>query len=348
MIHIPFPRSRANPVAAEERLNEFHRKPAGNCIRNNKVDIHYDLQIIVPAYNAENTIEECLDSALNQNTAYQYIITVINDGSNDATRTKLDKYQDNSKVEIIHQENRGFSGARNRGLEVLKGTYIAFLDSDDKLPSYAIQDMIEIAFRTNADMVQGGWYEFGNGRSVYQVPGQGEIATDTADGFSGYPWGKVYKYTVLEKFQFPEGYWFEDTPISFLLEALPLRFVLTDKVVYEYRINPNGITQKAAYSPKSVDSYWITEQCLENLSKFGLAYDQRAYEYFIKQVVTNYLRTRKMPQVIKKSIFVLTANCYEKFFKDKYTVSEIEYKGLEKAIRRKSYIQYELSMIQFR
>lgn len=348
MARMPLPKSNLNPDICRKMLDRFQKKPQGQCSHKNLLDIQYDLHIIVPAYNVAEYIWDCLDSVIEQQTTFRYFITVINDGSTDETANKLLKYQNCPNIEVIHQKNRGFSGARNRGLEVIKGQYVSFLDSDDRLPEGAIQSMLEMAYQTDADIVQGSWREFGDGYSKDKKLGVSGRVSNSQGILSGYPWGKLYKYSVLENFQFPEGYWFEDTPISFLLVGLPLKFAAADHIVYEYRINPNGITQKAAYSNKSVDSYWITEQCLLEFPKFGVAYDQRAYDYFIHQTVVNYLRTRRMPYQIQKAIFILTADCRKNFFKENFTASESKYRPLEKALKEKRFLQYELLMIQFR
>ena len=82
------------------------------------MNLQYDLQIIIPAYNAEKYIEKCLNSILSQKTQYTYVITVINDGSTDETSQILSKYLDDEHVDIISQSNKGFSEARNRGLKI--------------------------------------------------------------------------------------------------------------------------------------------------------------------------------------------------------------------------------------
>lgn len=345
---MPLPKSNLNPEICRKTLERFQKKPKGQCSHKNCLSIQYDLQIIIPVYNAEEYVSECLDSVMKQKTTFRYVVTVINDGSTDETAAKLLKYQSCPNIEVIHQKNRGYSGARNRGLEIIKGRYVGFLDSDDRLAEGAIQSMLEMAYQTDADIVQGGWCEFGDGYNKNRKLGINGHVLNRPEIVSGYPWGKAYKYSVLENFQFPEGYWFEDTPISFLLAGLPLELAAVDKVVYEYRINPNGITQKAAYSNKAVDSYWITEQCLLEFPRFGVAYDQRAYDYFIQQTVVNYLRTRKMPYQIRKEIFILTGDCRKRFFPETFKASESKYRLLEKAIKEKRFFQYELLMIQFR
>ena len=92
----------------------------------------YDLQVIIPAYNAGRYIERCVDSVLRLPTRKKILVTVVNDGSTDDTCQKLRKYEGEERVEVILQPNKGFSGARNRGLETLRARYVTFLDSDDE------------------------------------------------------------------------------------------------------------------------------------------------------------------------------------------------------------------------
>lgn len=67
--------------------------------------------------------------------------------------------------------------------------------------------------------------------------------------------GKLYKYSVLKHFQFPEEYWFADTPISFIIAVMPLKIVTISDIIYGYRLNPEGITAIASPNKKSIDSY---------------------------------------------------------------------------------------------
>lgn len=334
--------------ACRTELEDYSKRENSTCIRKNNVDIQCDLQIIIPAYNVEKYIKECINSVLCQVTDYSYLITVINDGSTDKTGDILLEYDKNNKIILFDQENRGFSGARNRGLEKILGKYVMFLDSDDRLPEGAIQNILNIAYQTGADIVQGSWYEFSeNHRKKKVINANGKIIS--TDGiFSGYPWGKVFKSSVLETFQLPEKMWFEDTPFSFILEAMPLNFAATSSFVYEYRINPNGITQNAAFSKKALDSLWITEICLSEFECFGLSYDQRAYDYFLRQIVINYLRTRKAPMRIRKAIFCLTEIIMSTYFTNDFECTEKKYALIETAIKKKYYLQYELAMLLFR
>lgn len=77
--------TKMSPSAAREILQNYSPKPIGTCRANNKVAIDYDLQIIVPCYNVEKYIRQCLDSILKQRTNYRVLISIVNDGSTDGT-----------------------------------------------------------------------------------------------------------------------------------------------------------------------------------------------------------------------------------------------------------------------
>lgn len=96
------------------------------------------LSIIIPAYNAEAYLPQCLDSILAQEHQGCEVI-VVDDGSTDGTAALLERYPD---VKVIHQENRGMSTARNRGLDEARGEYILFVDSDDLLTDGALETLV--------------------------------------------------------------------------------------------------------------------------------------------------------------------------------------------------------------
>ena len=89
------------------------------------------VSIIVPVYNVENYLEQCLDSILNQSLKEIEVI-LVNDGSTDRSGAICDDYSKKDKrIKVFHTKNRGLSAARNKGLELASGEYIGFVDSDD-------------------------------------------------------------------------------------------------------------------------------------------------------------------------------------------------------------------------
>jgi glycosyltransferase involved in cell wall biosynthesis len=111
------------------------------------------VSIIIPVYNVEEYLEECLESAINQ-TLEGIEIICVNDGSTDLSLDILNKYSKKSdKIKIINQKNKGLSGARNTGIKVAKGKYFYFLDSDDYIELDAMEVCYKEAERNNLDIV---------------------------------------------------------------------------------------------------------------------------------------------------------------------------------------------------
>ena len=122
---------------AMDFLHSVHPDNGGSCVNDivpNENRAKYDLDIIIPVYNAAQYVEECVDSVLAQNTRFSFHVTIVNDGSTDSSRDKLKKYENDLRITIIDQRNAGHSGARNSGLANVKGLYVMFVDSDDRLP----------------------------------------------------------------------------------------------------------------------------------------------------------------------------------------------------------------------
>ena len=126
------------------------------------MDYNKRVSIIVPNYNGGNTIEECINSVLNQ-TYQNFEIIVVDDGSTDNSIEILRKYT-NENIKIIYQPNKGASSARNHGIKYATGDYIQFLDADDTLSPNKIESQIQIFKKLNYDeniVVFGKWAKLG-------------------------------------------------------------------------------------------------------------------------------------------------------------------------------------------
>ena len=349
---IAFWPTRMTPADARQKLQAFSACPTGTCKTENAVSLQYDVQIIIPAYNVEKYVQQCLDSVFQQVSQYKILVSVVNDGSTDGTSDILQnavrcyankELPENITLEVITQKNKGFSGARNTALKHIQANYVAFLDSDDVLTEDAIKSMLDTAYRHDADIVQGSWYTFaGEEKADHILPKDGEI-TDCDNVLSGYPWGKLYKHAMLASFQFPEGFLYEDTPLSFIIATLSHRAYAIKKIVYGYRQNPNGITATSKKIARSVESYWITEECLKEFPTFGVSYDQRAYEYLLRQSMMNASRARFQPREIRKAEFVLTAELMSTYFAGFYT-QDPKMKSIEQALRKRQFTKFEMLM----
>lgn len=309
-----------SPVKAEELLNSISADPhtTALCTKLPSGDKKYDLQIIVAAYNMGDVIERCLNSVLNQSTQYHYQLVVVNDGSTDDTADILKEYASDDRLKIISQENRGFSGARNRGLESLNARYVTFLDSDDQLMPGSIDALISEADNQKADIVQGGYKLLKNGVIL-----DGAYPADNhhakAEECYGYPWGKVFKAKLFERIHFPEYYWFEDTIMAMLLFPMAKRLCTVSRPVYLYTCNPNGISATCKGKPKTLDTYYVTQSLLRDARALGIDTNSEDYLRIMNnQIALNFARTSAMGIKCREAIFVLTRKMLENVPVKKY------------------------------
>ena len=327
---------------ARIKLNRFSKCPVGTSLAHNHIVLpfRYDLQIIVPAYNVEKWIKECLDSILSQETRYSYCVFVIDDGSTDSTGQIIDQYCSDDRIYVIHQENKGFSGARNAGLSEIIAEYIMFVDSDDRLMSGAIERLMDVAKRENADIVQGGMCRLKRDRMVAcQSPGYTGPILSRHD-FEGFCCGKVFQSALFSAMRFPEGFWFEDSIISFLIYPLAHRIWIVKDVIYAYRDNTDGITHTARSRAKCVDTYWVTELLVKEHDDLGLPKDKEFVEKILRQILLNAKRVSEMPDEVQRAIFILTVDLLKRHFLPCDIKST--HKELAGAIERADYGAYKL------
>lgn len=128
------------------------------------------ITIIVPVYNVEKYLRDSIESSTNQ--TYQNIeILLIDDGSKDSSGIICDEYANkDSRIKVIHQENKGLSGARNTGLDEATGEYIMFLDSDDTLKKDACENLLTEIEKTGADFVIGNYTNMDDDGTVWEKP----------------------------------------------------------------------------------------------------------------------------------------------------------------------------------
>ncbi|GEM_PF-361190 len=165
------------------------------------------VSVIIPCYNVEQYLPECLDSILNQ-TLKDLEIILINDGSTDGSGQIIDSYaQADPRFIIVHQKNMGVSAARNKGLTLASAPYILFIDSDDWIEAEMIKALYQKAERTSADIVVCNYHEelFGKTNTDVLNLNEEEIILEeiglshyyfqqlTDQSHGGYVWNKLYK-----------------------------------------------------------------------------------------------------------------------------------------------------------
>lgn len=329
--------TRISPVQAMDILKNYYQKEKPAFRQGNVVDPIVDLQIIVPVYNVEEYLEECICSLLNQKTEFSYNIVVVNDGSTDNSGLILKRYREDSRIIIIEQMNGGLSSARNRALRKIHGKYVMFVDSDDILQESAIQNLMEIAYRHDADIVEGGHQLFNSsGWGAIQNHSEKVLKCNSSELF-GYAWGKVIRSDRLIDFCFPDSFLFEDTVMHTLLyPSCAVTYTIPD-IVYYYRENNSGITQTSGTSPRCIDTFWIMKYCLEERVNRGQKLKIHDFENYLLACFRNWGRTKNMPLDIQESIFVLSCDLLNTYFKQCFKEYAGKYSRLLKAIEHQSF-----------
>lgn len=243
-----------------------------------------DLSIIVPVYNAQKYLERCIDSCLAQRTEFTFEVIAVDDGSVDGSLALLRNYECDQRLKVIHQENRGHAGARNTALDVASGSYFCFVDSDDFIPRDAVQRLMSRAIELDADIVGGGyWLCDAEGRRRRFKGLCGEVYTTPTVGISGLPWGAVYRRFLWDDVRFPEGYWFEDTCLPYLIFSRSSKTASISGSVYNYRANPQGITATSIFSKKGLDSIWVVLKMFDEMERLGIEMTNELYEQSLRQ-----------------------------------------------------------------
>ena len=297
-------------------LEAFHPDCGRSCLTANHVEKpQYDIQVIMPVYNTTDTVCEAVESVLSQSGPEKTLLTIINDGSPDDSREKLRRYEGHPDIEIIDQENRGFSGARNAGLRHLRARYVTFLDSDDRLADGALHSLFQAAESNNSDIVQGGFRSF---RPDGKTKGQWLPADSPHHGeLLGFPWGKLFRSELFASVAFPENYWYEDTLMPMII--FPLARVKTSiaATVYHYRLNPLGITSKAKKSRRVLDSLWVTRRLFADRELLGIRPTLSDYESFLLQVRNNHRRVfRNGGNRVAHALFTIHRYLRQRYFSD--------------------------------
>ena len=287
-------------------------------------------------YKTERYLRRCIDSILNQNSGYKVQCIVIDDGSPDGSGRILAEYQGIQGVVIVRQENRGVSGARNAGLDLAAAKYVMFVDSDDRLEKSAVKNLMDAAFRFNADIVAGSYRTVSESGRPLQVKRYAPGPIQPEGNLHGQPWGKVYKADGFAHLRFPEGYWYEDSIFAQIVWPLVKNVHAVSEIVYEYTINRSGIVRSGIRRAKSLDSLYITAQLMKDREKYALSPTPENFEYFMRMVRMTYRRTCRCSGAVAKGIFVIQCELFQRY----EGVFAGEGGRLQTALRNRDYRKY--------
>jgi len=204
------------------------------------------VSVIVPVYNAEKYLHECVDSILAQ-TFSDFELLLVDDGSTDNSGAICNEYaQSDARVRVFHRANGGVSSARNFGIVNAKGEFIVFADADDILPDESLAVRVDAVLHNDADIVILGYECFGicdcryvpDGTFLYRDSGsfRQDFRKHSTNGFIESLWNKVYRKSLMANLRFDETISYgEDYMFNLGYLSNCNRIMLSPKIVYKYR-----------------------------------------------------------------------------------------------------------------
>ena len=269
------------------------------------------VSVIVPIYNVEKYLRKCVDSILNQ-TYKNLEIILVDDGSPDNCGNICDEYAlSDSRIRIIHKKNGGLSDARNAGLDIARGNYILFVDSDDYIDETMVEKLYEALEKEKAEMSLCSFvYVNEEGVPIKEKNNGIPIKTEVLSGIEairhlGSQRGacytiaccKLYKAELFKTIRFPKGKYHEDEFVSHELFGQCSRVACIDDGLYYY-VQRNDSIMGSSRLEVSVKDFDETEGLLKRalfILPLGMLRDSSKY-YFDVVLRVSYLLTHCMPK----------------------------------------------------
>lgn len=219
------------------------------------------ISIIVPVYNVEPFLHQCIDSILCQ-THQDIEVLLIDDGSSDKCGEICDEYaRVDRRIRVFHTENRGLSVARNLGLQNARGKYLGFVDSDDWIEPDMYEFLLERLEGANADIsVCEVWQEYKEGQQIFN-----NVQNIIYSGIDAIPplingrlynsvWNKLYRRRIWENIGFPEDRNYEDVATLYKVVLNARSVTCGNKLLYHYRKRTKSVSHD--YSLKNAVDCW--------------------------------------------------------------------------------------------
>ena len=213
------------------------------------------ISIIIPIYNSEKYLRQCLNSVQSQTFA-DFEVLLINDGSNDNSGKICDEYAaKDTRIKVFHKENGGVSSARNLGIDEAEGEWLCFVDSDDVLEENYLTALVKSSVDSKADFIAQGFKKFGNGIEKNMHLGVGLFsASDFRTLFQikkiqnfGFPFSKLFKGEIIKKHQisFPISFSIAEDLAFMLMYLSKIQTIQLDAVHhYLYRQVDNSLSNR--------------------------------------------------------------------------------------------------------
>lgn len=268
----------------------------------------FKVSVIIPVYNAQKYLDECVQSVIRQ-TYHNLEIILVDDGSTDSSPEICDGYKTtDDRIIVIHKTNGGLSDARNRGLDVCTGDYVFFLDSDDYIVSDAIEQLVRSALIYNSDLVVFNFSgKLSKAFSEHSDICDGKTAILRSFDHISYvtAWSKLYSRNIFDNIRFPVGIIHEDTYVCADILMSCKRIYTLNEYLLHYRDVNTGITG-SSMSVKNLDGFFAYEKMFNTVKAHQMpdatAKAANNIVYFLVSIFGAFIPKNKHERMVYSSI----------------------------------------------
>ena len=330
------------------------------------------ISIMGPVYNVEEYLKECIDSIINQ-TYKRIEIILVDDGSTDKSGKICDDYAKiDKRIKVVHKENGGLSDARNVGISVSSGKYIAFVDSDDWVEKTMYKKMYSLCKKYDADICVCGYFREYKDETISKCSSKGVVykkedaLRELIKGVTiqDHAWTKLYKKSLWEHIEYPVGKVYEDIRTTYRVFQEAGIVCLLSERMYHYRQRKGSIARDG-FTNKKIEWLEAIKEMDHDIKENSVEYNDILYkrvkevecsllrEYFLystsKQYKEKYSLAKNLYMDIRKNrnIFLKDKNAMKSFklisilscFPMKFTAGIMRCKFIKKYIEKK-YVYY--------
>lgn len=226
------------------------------------------VSVIIPVYNVQDYVEKCLNSVMNQ-TLKNIEIIVVDDGSTDRSPSIIDEIaKTDERIRVIHSENGGVSAARNKGLDIARGRYIGFVDSDDYIEPDMYEKMVAVAENNNCDIVQCAFFSGDIDPNNIEREKAGlynrrQALVGSLNVVGGSVWNKIYSSGTLSGVRFREGLNMGEDRVFAIDSYLRCNsLAVIEDILYHYVLR-DGSAVHTGVSRKNIDGLVFFDYLIE-------------------------------------------------------------------------------------
>lgn len=233
------------------------------------------ISVIIPVYNVEKYLRQCINSVINQ-TYHNIEIILVDDGSPDNCGKICEEYaQKDSRIKVIHKKNGGLSDARNAGIEIATGKYITFIDSDDDIVKEYVEYLYGLLSKNKTKMSIGSYSVISKEKKINIGEGYTEKVLTTEEclermlceeGFSISSCAKLYSKELFDNVEFPKGKLNEDNGTTYKLILQCEKISFGNKSIYNYYKRDNSI-MTSKFNLKKLDLIELTDEMCDTIDE---------------------------------------------------------------------------------